>query len=54
MDLSKVVWTAVVAVALVIASAVSAFSNNSLGDSLALSFGLGAITFATLSARDRR
>lgn len=54
MDLSKVVWTAVLAVVLVVASVVSSFSNSPLGDSLALSFGLGAITFATLSARDRR
>lgn len=54
MDLSKVVWTAVVAVALVVASAVSALSDSPLGGSLTLSFGLGAITFATLSARDRR
>ena len=54
MDLSKIVWTAVIAVGLVVASFVSAMANSSLGDSLTLSFGLGAITFATLSARDKR
>lgn len=54
MNLNNIVWTAVVAVVLVISSAVSALFNTSLGDALALSFGLGSITFATLSARDRR
>ena len=54
MDLSKLVWTAIVAVALVTASVVSTLFNSSMGDALTLAFGLGSITFATLSARDRR
>ena len=51
MDLSKVVWTAVIAVGLGIASLASAVLENS---ALALSFGLTSIASATLSARDKR
>jgi hypothetical protein len=51
MDLKNVVWTAVIAMGLGIASLVAGVLDNS---TLALSLGLTAIASATLSARDKR
>lgn len=51
MNLKNVVWTAVVATVLGLASLVSAVLGSEL---LTLAFGLTSITSATLSARERR
>ena len=54
MDLTKVVWTAVISMVLAVGSIVAGLQNSSGGDSLALSLGLSSIALATLSARERR
>ena len=54
MDLKRVVWTAVISMALAVGSIIAGLQNSSGGDSLALSLGLSSIALATLSARDKR
>jgi hypothetical protein len=54
MDLTKVVWTAVVSMILALGSIIAALQNSSGGDSLTLALGLSSIALATLSARERR
>ena len=51
MKLENIVWTAVVALALGLASVVSAFMNQ---ETLTLGFGLSSVTSALLSSRERR
>jgi hypothetical protein len=51
MDLSKVVWTAVIAVGLGVGSLIAGVQDNL---ALALALGLTSIASATLSARDKR
>jgi|688.fasta_scaffold440655_1 hypothetical protein len=54
MDFNRIVWTAVLSMALAVGSIIAGLQNSSGGDSLALSFGLSSIALATLSARERR
>ena len=54
MDLTKVVWTAVISMVLAVGSIIAGLQNSSGGESLALSLGLSSIALATLSARERR
>lgn len=51
MKLENIVWTAVIALVLGLATLVSAFQGES---TLTLGFGLSAVTSALLSARERR
>jgi hypothetical protein len=50
MDFKKVVWTAVISMALAVGSIVAGLQ----GDNLTLALGLSSIALATLSARERR
>jgi hypothetical protein len=51
MDFKRVVWTAVISMALAVGSIIAGLQG---GDSLVLSLGLSSIALATLSARERR
>jgi hypothetical protein len=50
MDLTRVVWTAVISIVLAVGSLVAGLQ----GDNLTLALGLSSIALATLSARDKR
>jgi len=50
MDLNRIVWTAVVSMALAVGSVIAGIR----GDNLTLALGLSSIALATLSARDKR
>lgn len=50
MDFNRIVWTAVLSMALAVGSVIAGIQ----GDNLTLALGLSSIALATLSARERR
>lgn len=50
MDFNRIVWTAVISMALAVGSVIAGIR----GDNLTLALGLSSIALATLSARERR